>query len=129
LRFEVSDSGIGIEQEKQATLFQAFAQADVSTTRKYGGTGLGLAITRRLAEMMGGDAGVDSTPGRGSTFWFTVRVQRGHGVVPAIGREKTSDAEMLLRRNYAGARILLTEDNPINREVALELLHGVGLAV
>ncbi|WP_446810497.1 response regulator [Methylomonas sp. 2BW1-5-20] len=129
LRFEVSDSGIGIEQEKQVALFQAFAQADVSTTRKYGGTGLGLAITRRLAEIMGGNAGVDSTLGQGSTFWFTVRVQRGHGVVPAIDREKTSDAEMLLRRNYAGARILLAEDNPINREVALELLHGVGLAV
>ncbi|MBD9357208.1 response regulator [Methylomonas albis] len=129
LRFEVSDSGIGIDADQQSTLFEAFIQADVSTTRKYGGTGLGLAITRRLANMMGGDAGVDSVAGEGSRFWFTALVQRGHGVMPLEPNEKPADAEMMLRRNYAGARLLLVEDNPINREVALELLHGVGLAV
>jgi PAS domain S-box-containing protein len=129
LRFEVSDSGIGIEADQQSSLFQAFTQADVSTTRKYGGTGLGLAITRRLANMMGGDAGVDSVLGQGSRFWFTALVQRGHGVMPLQAEEKPADAEMTLRRDYAGARLLLVEDNPINREVALELLHGVGLAV
>jgi len=129
VRFEVEDSGIGIEKEKQPMLFEAFTQADVSTTRKYGGTGLGLTITRRLATLMGGEAGVKSTPGQGSIFWFTVRLQHGHGVMPSEPKQKSGDAEALLRRNHAGARILLAEDNPINREVALELLHGVGLSV
>ncbi|TAN65313.1 MAG: PAS domain S-box protein [Methylobacter sp.] len=129
VRFEVKDSGIGIAKENLPTLFEAFAQADVSTTRKYGGTGLGLAITQHLANMMGGETGVESTLGQGSSFWFTARLQRGHGVMPAESRQKSEDAELMLRQNYAGARLLLAEDNPINREVALELLHGVGLSV
>ena len=130
VRFAVRDDGIGIAPEKLAGLFQAFEQADVSTTRKYGGTGLGLAITRRLARMMGGDAGAESTPGQGSTFWFTVRLARGHGVMPTETRKPSAgDAKTLLLRKHAGARLLLAEDNPINREVALELLHGAGLAV
>jgi len=129
VRFEVEDTGIGIAAEQLSTLFEAFAQADISTTRKYGGTGLGLVITRRLARMMGGDAGVDSTLGQGSTFWFTVRLQRGHGVPLLHLRNAANNAEECLRRNHAGARVLLAEDNPINREVALELLHGVGLSV
>ncbi|MDD5297736.1 MAG: PAS domain S-box protein [Rhodocyclaceae bacterium] len=129
VRFEVQDTGIGIAPETVPKLFAAFEQADASTTRKFGGTGLGLAITRRLARMMGGDAGAESTPGEGSIFWLTVRIQRGHGVMVHEAREQTVDAEALLRRNHAGARILVAEDNPINREVALELLHGVGLAV
>lgn len=129
LRFEVSDSGIGIEADKQPGLFDAFTQADVSTTRKYGGTGLGLAITRRLANMMGGDAGVASTLGHGSTFWFTARLRRGHCPAPLVSDYASADAEGMLRRYYAGARVLLAEDSPINREVALELLHDVGLVV
>lgn len=129
VRFEVEDTGIGIAEEQLSTLFEAFAQADISTTRKYGGTGLGLVITRRLARMMGGDAGVDSTMGQGSTFWFTVQLQRGHGVPLLPVRNAANNAEECLRRNHAGARVLLAEDNPINREVALELLHGVGLSV
>ena len=129
VRFEVQDSGIGIAKEHLPMLFETFTQADVSTTRKHGGTGLGLAITRRLARMMGGEAGAESVLGQGSTFWFTVRLRRGHGVMSSQPRKKSEDAEAMLRRNYAGARLLLAEDNPINREVALELLHGVGLSV
>ncbi len=129
VRFEVQDTGIGIEAEQLGKLFQAFEQADVSTTRRYGGTGLGLAITRRLALLMGGDTGVASEPGRGSTFWFTARLGRGHGVMPSIPDAGTGNAEADLRQHHAGARLLLAEDNAVNREVALELLHGVGMAV
>jgi two-component system sensor histidine kinase/response regulator len=130
VRFEVADTGIGIAAGKVAGLFQAFEQADASTTRQYGGTGLGLAITRKLAELMDGEVGVQSEAGKGSTFWFTARLARGHGIEPAApagGGE--GDTETRLRLRHAGARVLLAEDNPINREVALELLHGVGLAV
>ncbi|MBU1666631.1 MAG: response regulator, partial [Gammaproteobacteria bacterium] len=132
VRFEVQDSGSGIDPEKLPILFQSFEQADVSTTRKHGGTGLGLAITRRLAGLMGGEVGVESTPGRGSTFWFTVRLARGHGVLPDapdMPEARGESAESELRHSRSGARLLLAEDNAINREVALELLHGVGLAV
>jgi CheY-like chemotaxis protein len=129
VRFTVADSGIGISPEARQRLFQAFEQADPSTTRKYGGTGLGLAITRQLAHMMGGEVGVESTPGKGSSFWFTARLQRGHGVMSSDTVETGIDAETQLRRQSPGKWLLLAEDNPINREVALELLHGVGLAV
>lgn len=129
VRFEVEDTGIGIEAKQLARLFQAFEQADVSTTRRYGGTGLGLAITRRLALLMGGDAGVASELRRGSRFWFTARLRRGHGVMPSIPGAGTGNAEAELRKHHAGARLLLAEDNAVNREVALELLHGVGMVV
>ena len=129
VRFEVEDSGIGIVPEQVARLFQAFEQVDASITRKYGGTGLGLTITRRLAQLMGGDAGVNSVPGVGSRFWFTSRLQRGHGIMPKILAPLSVAAERQLRQHHAGARVLLVEDNPINRDVAMELLHAVGLAV
>ena len=129
VRFEVADTGIGITPEVRQRLFNAFEQADASTSRKYGGTGLGLAITKRLVNMMGGEVGVDSTPGLGSTFWFTTRLQRGHGAMLTVAAVDTADVESRLRQHHAGARLLLAEDNILNREVALELLDGVGLAV
>lgn len=131
VRFAVQDTGIGIAPEILPKLFTAFEQADVSTTRTHGGTGLGLAITRRMAELMGGEAGVESVLGEGSTFWFTARLHRGHGVMPAhtASGDRETDAETKLRQRHSGARLLLAEDNAVNREVALELLHSVGLAV
>jgi PAS domain S-box-containing protein len=129
LRFEVQDTGIGIAEDKLPMLFDLFTQADSSTTRKYGGTGLGLVITRRLAQMMRGEAGVESILGQGSTFWFTVWLQRGHGAMTGESPENLAGAGAMLRRSHSGARLLLVEDNPINREVALELLHGAGLTV
>ena len=131
VRFEVADSGIGLTAEQSGRLFQAFQQADSSTGRKYGGTGLGLAITRRMAELMGGEVGVNSAPGQGSTFWFTARLQRGHGVMPAGAAPlvEVEPAELRLLRRSGGARLLLAEDNAINREVAQLLLHAAGLTV
>ena len=126
VRFEVQDTGIGIPADRLPQLFQDFEQIDASITRKYGGTGLGLAITRRLAQLMGGEAGVDSTPGQGSTFWFVVSLGRGQGKMQTHPATPDDDTAVALQA-YAGARILLAEDNAINREVALELLHGVGL--
>ncbi|HEX5802113.1 MAG TPA: PAS domain-containing protein, partial [Azospira sp.] len=127
VRFEVEDSGIGIDSEKLPLLFQAFQQADSSTTRRYGGTGLGLAITRQLALLMGGEAGADSQPGRGSTFWFTVWLETGQ---PAYPDEPVAiAAELELVRRFGGARVLLAEDNEVNREVGRELLQAVGLVV
>jgi len=129
LRFEVSDTGIGIEPQALDRLFNAFEQADNSTTRLYGGTGLGLAITRHLAELMGGEAGVDSRPGEGSTFWFVVRLEMAPVAGEAPSEIATEVPEEILCRHCTGKRVLLCEDNPINREVALELLEYAGLAV
>ena len=136
IRFEVQDTGIGIAAEHLPRLFGAFEQVDSSTTRRYGGTGLGLAITRRLAQLMGGAAGAESTPGQGSIFWFTARL--GHGQADPAGPDAETDtgvavtihqAEREFYRRHAGARLLLVEDNPINREMALELLRAAELQV
>ena len=127
LRFEVEDTGVGIPAEQLPRVFEAFEQADISTTRRHGGTGLGLAITRRLAALMGGEAGARSTPGQGSVFWFTVWLQRGEPL--RAGAPATAQAEAELRLHHTGARLLLAEDNAVNREVALELLRGAGLEV
>jgi len=129
MRFEVQDPGIGIAPEEMDRLFHAFEQADTSTTRKYGGTGLGLAITLRIAQLMGGNAGADSTPGMGSTFWFTARLRRGQGLTLPEPVVAEGDVETQLRRRQGGAHLLLAEDNAINREVALDLLQSVGLTV
>ena len=128
LRFEVQDTGIGIEAANLPRLFNAFEQADPSTTRKYGGTGLGLAVARRLANLMGGETGVDSQPGVGSTFWFTASLGRAqqvrHAEPPPPGLFASD-----LRRHCAGARVLLAEDDAINREVAIALLASTGVKV
>ncbi|MBK8957315.1 MAG: PAS domain S-box protein [Proteobacteria bacterium] len=123
LRFEVEDTGIGISRESQDRLFEAFEQAEASTTRKYGGTGLGLAISNRLARMMGGETGVESEPGVGSKFWFTVRLRRGGALLDEF--ERPRDRHDI----RAGARVLLVEDNEINQEVAKGLLEEAGVAV
>ncbi|MEY4416473.1 MAG: hypothetical protein RIQ53_3766 [Pseudomonadota bacterium] len=128
LRFEVHDDGPGIPPEVQARLFAPFAQGDASTTRRYGGSGLGLALTRRLAELMGGQAGVDSRPGEGSTFWFTAVLQRPPAEACTV-RPLPGTAEQSLRHDHAGARVLLVEDEPVNRELTAELLREVGLQV
>ena len=129
VRFEVEDTGSGIEPSVIARLFSAFEQADSSTTRKSGGTGLGLAITRKLAELMGGEAGVSSVPGVGSTFWFTARIRKGEMQAPGDDESDTKAAAAILRRDHAGTRVLVIEDNDINREVAQAVLEDVGLVV
>ena len=129
VRFEVADTGVGIAPEILPRLFGTFEQADNSTTRQYGGTGLGLAITRKLAELMGGEAGVDSTPGAGSTFWFTARLQKDppHNAVETP--EPMTTAEEQLGQTCQGRRILLAEDDPANREVTCLLLQELGLVI
>ncbi|HEY8358571.1 MAG TPA: response regulator [Ramlibacter sp.] len=135
LRLAVADTGIGISEAQQRLLFTRFQQADTSTTRKFGGTGLGLAISRRLATLMGGDAGVDSEPGQGSTFWFTARL----GVPAATAAERKppgGDAaaaaaarQVQVRERLAGGRVLLVEDNETNQVIACAFLRKVGLVV
>jgi PAS domain S-box-containing protein len=130
VRFEVEDTGIGIAPEVLPRLFSLFEQADNSDTRKYGGTGLGLVITRKIAELMGGEAGVSSTPGMGSTFWFTAHLGKAAaGTAPTSTAAGDTDAEAILRSDHAGCRILLVEDEPANQEVAKFFLEDAGLQV
>jgi two-component system, sensor histidine kinase and response regulator len=128
LRFEVRDTGIGLTAQQISRLFQSFTQADASTTRKFGGTGLGLAISRKLAELMGGEVGVDSEVGQGSTFWFSARL----GIAARPPCESAPALEPAAAARFAhvhGTRVLLVEDNDINQQVARELLEDIGLAV
>lgn len=133
LRFEVHDTGIGLNEAEQAQLFQSFQQADVSTTRQYGGTGLGLAISRHLAEQMGGSVGVRSQRGQGSVFWFTLRLERADEVQPAPDEPAPIPASLSQAREALqalhGTPVLVVEDNELNRLLAGELLRGVGLTV
>ncbi|HNF66717.1 MAG TPA: response regulator, partial [Plasticicumulans sp.] len=131
VRFEVEDTGIGIDPADAARLFNAFEQADTSTTRRYGGTGLGLAITRGLAALMGGTVGVDARRGGGSVFWFTAWLAKAPaaaaGTAPALLLVKGARED--LHAQFGGARVLLAEDDPVNREVAAELLRMADLDV
>jgi PAS domain S-box-containing protein len=129
LRFEVHDTGVGIADEKLAQLFSPFVQADSTTTRQYGGTGLGLAITKRLVAAMGGEVGVLSEVGQGSTFWFTARLRKGAAAGLEDLNHGNADAEVELRANFAGRRVLLAEDDEFNREIGTFLLEDVGLLV
>ncbi|WP_265944103.1 PAS domain S-box protein [Dechloromonas sp. A34] len=128
VRFAVIDTGIGIPVEQQARIFDAFEQADSTTTRRFGGTGLGLAIASRLAALMGGESGLSSTAGQGSTFWFTARLGHGSAADDDSGPPLLPDeAERILASRHQRARILVVEDNAVNQEVALDLLQSVGL--
>lgn len=128
IRFEVTDTGIGMNHEQQQRVFNAFEQADSSTNRKYQGTGLGLAITKRIAQVMGGETGVTSSPGQGSTFWLTCRLGKGQEPKPTLS-DIGEAAEMILARDYQGRKILVVDDEPINRQVVSYILEEVGLEV
>ena len=129
LRFAVIDTGIGVDAASQQRLFDAFEQADNSMTRKYGGSGLGLAISKRLVHLMGGDIGVHSEPGYGSTFWFTARLGKSGEMPPCLQSARGESAESRLKHQFFGCRILLVEDEPINQEVSRSLLEDAGLRV
>ncbi|WP_306603398.1 PAS domain-containing sensor histidine kinase [Azonexus sp.] len=129
MRFEVQDTGIGIAPETLPRLFTPFEQADTSISRLYGGTGLGLVIARKLAELMGGNAGAESQLGVGSTFWFTVNLKKCPITNRAALQENTANALSQLQTKHAGQRILIVEDEPINREIAQLVLEEAGLAV
>ena len=128
LKIEVADQGIGISTEQQARLFHAFTQADGSMNRKYGGTGLGLIISKRIALLMGGDAGVISEEGQGSTFWVTVRLRRAGAGRQPDASAPAEPARETLARDFPGIRVLVAEDEPVNREVMMFLLEDAGLA-
>jgi len=133
LNFEVRDTGIGLTPEQQARLFQAFSQADASTTRRFGGTGLGLSIVKRLVELMQGTVGVSSQTGQGSVFWFNISLPRG-AVTQAISppaSDSVTESLGALQSLVAGsgARILVADDNIVNQRVAAGMLKQLGLAV
>ncbi|WP_137174346.1 CHASE domain-containing protein [Massilia sp. HP4] len=132
VRFEVEDRGIGIDEQDQPHLFTPFQQADQSATRRHGGTGLGLAISRQLAELMGGEVGVRSTPGVGSTFWFTARLaldDAAGGRSGAVQGAGLGAAPAPAGARLDGCAVLLVEDNAFNQQVARELLELSGATV
>jgi PAS domain S-box-containing protein len=128
LHIEVSDHGIGLSAEQQNRLFQVFSQVDESSTRKYGGSGLGLAICRRLAKLMGGDVGVTSQLGAGSTFWMTARLKHALGETSHAGPNAEPLREVLALR-FPGLRILVVEDDATSQAVARGLLEDAGFVV
>ena len=129
LRFTIEDTGIGINSNEQERLFTAFEQADNSMSRKYGGTGLGLAISQHLVHLMGGEIGLNSEIGKGSSFWFTVHLGRAAENLPLNTVNSTDAIAKQLSLDFSGSRILLAEDEPINQEVSRSLLEDLGLCV
>ncbi|MEI8003456.1 MAG: response regulator, partial [Methanothrix sp.] len=138
IRFSVSDTGIGIPANRQNILFSPFTQVDGSTTRKYGGTGLGLAISKQLAGLMGGEIGVESEEGKGSTFWFTAvfakrlampgSTEEGPIEIEEEGAIESCAARPTISQLFKRKiRILVAEDNPVNQKVAQALLRKMGL--
>jgi PAS domain S-box-containing protein len=122
IRFFVQDSGIGIPEEKQRHIFDSFTQVESATTRKFGGTGLGLTISSRIVELYGGKLEVDSKPGKGSCFYFTIQLATEHQQKKYVNEEKVRELPSL-----AGVRILLAEDNPINMMIAKSVLEKWGI--
>ena len=129
LRFEVQDTGIGIAAADADRLFAAFEQADSSATRQHGGAGLGLAITRKIAQAMGGQAGVDPAPPHGSTFWFTARLRKAEPKVDAPDDADGSASAAAILARFGGRRVLLAEDAEIVSDVMSAILGQAGLAV
>jgi PAS domain S-box-containing protein len=131
IQVEIRDTGIGISPEQQARLFSSFEQADSGTSRKFGGTGLGLAISKRIIELMGGSIKVESELGKGSTFIFTIKAEKGQEETPAAAKsaDPGGEAQAADTNNYAGFTILLAEDVEINREIVLSLLEPTGLTI
>ena len=129
LHFEVRDTGIGLTSDQRQGIFDAFTQADSSTTRKYGGTGLGLAISKQLVTLMGGDISVDSEPGLGATFRFTARLQVSHDQESAIAEYQKEQEESSLPTYRFDCRVLVAEDNPTNQIVVKGMLEILGCHV
>jgi two-component system, sensor histidine kinase len=121
VRFEVADTGIGIDAKQQGRLFESFTQADASTTRRFGGTGLGLAICKQLVERMGGTIGIHSDPGVGSTFWFTLSLEK----TAATDARRTVDPPDIIAATSRG-HVLVVDDNPVNQAVAARMLEKRG---
>ncbi|MCP4663565.1 MAG: response regulator, partial [bacterium] len=123
LKLSVEDTGIGISEQQQEHLFDAFSQVDSSTSRRYGGTGLGLAISRRLVELMGGRIGVRSRQGEGSVFFFTLPTRAAPAPAPRVEREVRLDPQLAARLPL---RILVADDNAVNQQIAVEILRRMG---